>query len=912
MNLQLESRNYYGATQEEHLPCMCPRDGYVIVRNSELLCGTLCKVTLGSSKKGLFFALIHDFSSRCAAECMSRMTRAVTRWLSEWGFTIGLDDVTASATLLQEKKNLVDAQFRQCDAQVWKFKNGQLAVAAGCTAEETVETGVTGVLNGVRDKLGTMCTELLPSDNKPLQMAVCGSKGSPLNICQMVVCVGQQVVNGARVREGFIERTLPHFERNSWTPAARGFVASSFRSGLNATEFFFHTMSGREGLVDTAVKTAETGYMQRRLMKALEDMSLNYDMSVRASSKHVVQFCYGDDGLDPAYMEANGRPIGFERLRHRVCAGGVLPKGVDAAKVAAMGDDVLDAAAIRAQGHRFADTMEATLKTRDHCEANVNLFEDEMRGFVDQLAAKTGDMEIAMKKGGKRGDRKDAASMKTLRQREMSSVTGAQLAAILDGAVETYQRVSAVPGDAVGAVAAQSIGEPGTQMTLKTFHFAGVASMNVTLGVPRIKEIINATKSISTPMVEASLEDPYDWEKCTSVQSRLERTTLGQVALYIREVFESDGAFVEVKLNLEAIKQLQLEEEITVRAVVQKILTTRGIKLKPESLETRRPAIVRVRLASYAAAAANARIAASRKRSRQDDSDDEVMYSSQFKQRQLAKLKQFDEEMSNGITAEDDIYFEVQRLKAILPEVLVCGVSSITRAVLVSTTTSEGGGEEGQDRPTHRLVIEGEDCLRDVLGEMGVNAAKTSTNHIIEMAHVLGVEAARKSIVIEITKTYGSYGIEVDPRHLMLLVREARKRERERWQLDASLTFLPLLPSLLPSLPPPVQADVMCYKGEVLGIQRHGIAKMKQSVLMLASFEKTADLLFDAAVHGYTDEIKGVSECIIMGIPSPIGTGTFNVLHNDVAAKERIGGSATKGHERELALLSPPPLILQG
>ena len=87
---------------------------------------------------------------------------------------------------------------------------------------------------------------------------------------------------------------------------------------------------------------------------------------------------------------------------------------------------------------------------------------------------------------------------------------------------------------------------------------------------------------------------------------------------------------------------------------------------------------------------------------------------------------------------------------------------------------------------------------------------------------------------------------------------------------------------------------------------------MKQSVLMLASFEKTADLLFDAAVHGYTDEIKGVSECIIMGIPSPIGTGTFNVLHNDVAAKERIGGSATKGHERELALLSPPPLILQG
>ena len=334
VNLQLESRQYRGATQEEHLPCMCPQDGYVVIRNGELLCGSLCKVTLGSSKKGLFFALIHDFSSRCAAECMSRMTRSVTRWLSEWGFTIGIDDVTASPALLEQKTALIDAQFRQCDAQVWKFKNNQMTVAAGCTAEQTVETGVTSVLNEVRDKLGSMCMDVLPSDNKPLQMATCGAKGSPLNICQMVVCVGQQVVNGARCREGFIERTLPHFERNSWIPAARGFVSSSFRSGLSATEFFFHTMSGREGLVDTAVKTAETGYMQRRLMKALEDMSLNYDMSVRASSKHVVQFCYGDDGLDPAQMEKDGRPISFERLRHRVCAGGAVPTGLPPAAAA--------------------------------------------------------------------------------------------------------------------------------------------------------------------------------------------------------------------------------------------------------------------------------------------------------------------------------------------------------------------------------------------------------------------------------------------------------------------------------------------------------------------------------------------------------------------------------------------------
>ena len=102
-------------------------------------------------------------------------------------------------------------------------------------------------------------------------MSECGSKGSTSNICQMVAAVGQQQVNGARAADGFLSRSLPHFEKNDLRPEAKGFVANSFYSGLNATEFFFHTMAGREGLVDTAVKTAETGYMSRRLMKALHE-----------------------------------------------------------------------------------------------------------------------------------------------------------------------------------------------------------------------------------------------------------------------------------------------------------------------------------------------------------------------------------------------------------------------------------------------------------------------------------------------------------------------------------------------------------------------------------------------------------------------------------------------------------------
>lgn len=146
-------------------------------------------------------------------------------------------------------------------------------------------------------------------------MSLCGAKGSPINIAQMMACVGQQTVNGTRCPNGYTNRSLPHFPDGDRTPEGKGFVGNSFYSGLTPTEFFFHTMAGREGLVDTAVKTADTGYMSRRLMKALEDMYSEYDMTVRDASSDVVQFKYGDDGLDPLCMEGkDGEAIDFKSM----------------------------------------------------------------------------------------------------------------------------------------------------------------------------------------------------------------------------------------------------------------------------------------------------------------------------------------------------------------------------------------------------------------------------------------------------------------------------------------------------------------------------------------------------------------------------------------------------------------------
>ncbi|XP_058109982.1 DNA-directed RNA polymerase III subunit 1 isoform X4 [Magnolia sinica] len=313
LNLTLTEKNYDKGKDKK---TMCPNDGYVYFRNSELLCGQLGKATLGNGNKdGLFSVLLRDYGAHAAASCMNRLAKLSARWIGNHGFSIGIDDVQPGEHLNRNKKVEIDKGYKECDDLINRFNTGGLKLLPGCNAAQTLESNITGKLNNIREAAAKVCMASLHWRNSPLIMSQCGSKGSPINISQMVACVGQQSVGGRRAPNGFIDRSLPHFPINSKTPAAKGFVANSFYTGLTATEFFFHTMGGREGLVDTAVKTAETGYMSRRLMKSLEDLSTYYDETVRNSSGGIVQLLYGDDGMDPAAMEGKeGMPLNLDRL----------------------------------------------------------------------------------------------------------------------------------------------------------------------------------------------------------------------------------------------------------------------------------------------------------------------------------------------------------------------------------------------------------------------------------------------------------------------------------------------------------------------------------------------------------------------------------------------------------------------
>eukprot|EP00300_Choanocystis_sp_HF-7_P018645 c20097_g2_i2.p1 GENE.c20097_g2_i2~~c20097_g2_i2.p1 ORF type:complete len:1413 (-),score=323.94 c20097_g2_i2:41-4279(-) len=764
ISLREEAKNYSGKGL-----AMCEKDGYVVIRNSELLCGSLDKKLLGSgNRNSVFSVLMREISPRYATQCMGRLAKFTARFLLHKGFSIGIDDVTPGETLLAQKAELLERGERECEEFIQSFQKGALECQPGCSPEQTLEASVTATLNQIRGEAGKVCVKELHWRNAALNMALAGSKGSPLNISQMVACVGQQAVGGQRIPNGFVERSLPHFFKSDRSPAAKGFVANSFFSGLTPTEFFFHTMGGREGLVDTAVKTAETGYMQRRLMKTLEDLSVSYDGSVRNCERGVVQFNYGDDGQDPSSMEGTLDPSNSKSLscsavdfnRTLMYAKAVHPSTIPT---------ILTAAQLR-------QAVDEIVKSNPHARTAGSYFVSMVMKYMNGLIQVRENQEIETQGLIEQGADKQKAEASLAMSPD--NLTLAQIKELLDTCFLKFSRASIEPGTAVGALAGQSIGEPGTQMTLKTFHFAGVASMNVTLGVPRIKEIINAAKIISTPIITAYLDVEDTESVARIVKGRIEKTKLGEVSKYLRELFENDQSHITIKLDLDAIDKLQLD--ISVEGVKKAILRSK-IKIKPENIFT--------------------------------NGVDKIMVRPHDRSR-------------------EKMIYEVHALKTALPEVIVAGIPTVERAVIHHQTKNQSKLE---------LLVEGTGLL-NVMGTLGVNGRKTSSTHIIEVEKTLGIEAARVMIIEQIEYTMGMYGIEIDRRHVMLL------------------------------------ADVMTYKGAILGITRFGLSKMKESVLMLASFEKTTDHLFDAAAHARKDHVVGISECIIMGIPIPIGTGCFKLV----------------------------------
>lgn len=484
-------------------------DDGMMIENGEILWGVVEKKTVGAAQGGLIHVVFREKGPEVCRDLFSGLQMIVNYWLFHNGFSIGIGDTIADLQTMQGVSERILAAKKEVALLIDKANNDMLKAEPGMTIRESFESQVNMHLNQARDKAGKMAQESLKDTNNVKQMVVAGSKGSFINIAQMSVAVGQQSVEGKRIPFGFRHRSLPHFTKDDFGPESRGFVENSYLRGLTPSEFFFHAMAGREGLIDTAIKTAETGYIQRRLVKALEDVMVCYDGTVRNSLGDILQFIYGEDGIDGAFIERQSvatyhlSNAAFER-KYRVDVTdpqfdlhpGILQAGLEDHSLelqnkldAEYEQLVKDRELLRGFTFKNSDPggdryMPVNLRRviqnaqqifhidrREASDLRPAEIYDRLQNLMQQLIIVRGDDPLSVEA------QLNATLMFRMHLRATFAVRPVleeyhltlQAFEWVMGEVKTRFNQSLVqPGEMCGTLAAQSIGEPATQMTLST------------------------------------------------------------------------------------------------------------------------------------------------------------------------------------------------------------------------------------------------------------------------------------------------------------------------------------------------------------------------------------------------------------------------------------------------------------
>jgi DNA-directed RNA polymerase subunit A' len=436
----------------------------VVIKNGELISGVIDKASIGAEEPdSVLHRIAKDYGNDVAQQFLNSILVMLKTFITHRGFTYGYSDLWLSEDTHKEITEVIKKAYDKIGELIQQYKEGTLPLTRGLSPEEALELYLVNELSRARDRAGRIADRSFPNNNAGVIMASTGARGSTLNIGQMTAVLGQQSIRGKRIHKGYHNRSLPHFKINDTNPDAKGFVKSNYRDGLTPLEFFFHAMGGREGLVDTAVRTQQSGYMQRRLINALEHLKLEYDSTVRDTHGNIIQYLYGEDGIDPAKSD-HGEAVNISRI-------------IESESVVDVG------------------TRANEEEIRHILNQNISNFNLKLKSNIENI--------LLQNNLSKQGIEK-----------------------VIKKIIDLTERAMVEPGEAVGVVTAQSIGEPGTQMTLRTFHYAGVKERNVTLGLPRLIELVDARKKPITPTMDIYLDEEHrvSREKALSVAKEIIHT----------------------------------------------------------------------------------------------------------------------------------------------------------------------------------------------------------------------------------------------------------------------------------------------------------------------------------------------------------------------------------------------------
>ena len=859
----------------------------VEISNGKYLRGQIEKSVLGGGSKGLIHSIFNDFGSDAATKFIDDLQAIITGYMKLSAYSVGINDLIADNETNNKINTAITQKKMDVRGLIDELHIGTFENKTGKTNEEEFETKVNIYLNKAAEEAGKIGRKSLDKDNRFVIMVNAGSKGSILNIAQMVSCLGQQNVDGKRIPYGYEDRTLPCYPKYDDSPEARGFVESSFIQGLTPEELYFHAMGGRTGLIDTAVKTSTTGYIQRRLIKGNEDLKVAYDMTVRNNKNKIIQFKYGGDNIETTKIESQILDLAQMTIEE-VYAHFQVP--LDDTTSEMFTTNYTKAAIKRLK--RQKDALNVKLETMIN-EMIVN-----RKYLVENVFKFTNKNNVHLPVNFKR-IMQNLQHQLNIQKTSMVDITPLEIYKILDFSLEKlkklprlaptklfeivyyyyltpknllmfhrfnrkaiilltekieniYKKSIVNPGEMVGIIAAQSIGEPTTQMTLNTFHFAGVASKsNVTRGVPRIEEILSISDNPKQPSTTIFLPhlNETNHEKALELRHDLEFTSMRDITKNVNIYFEPDP----MKTVIEEDQQL-LAEYIEFQKLLRECS---NVELeKDDKSDSMSKFIIRFVFDREAMLDKNISMDDVHFAIKNSFKKDVIcIYSDLNSDKLIFRIRLVDsltKSNKQSLDQSDEIYMLKNIQDNLLDKLKLRGIKNIPK-IIIRKMTNSLRFVDGSYKLEDSWVLDtvGTNLL-GILGTEGIDATRTYSNHIHETNRVLGIEAARQTIYNEILESFEFNGTYINAHHLELL------------------------------------CDRMTCNQVMTSIFRHGINNDNIGPIAKASFEETPEMFLRAARHAELDPVTGVSANIMCGQQGNFGTSAFQVML-DINKMNKLG-----------------------
>ena len=857
--------------------------GGVTVENGKYVSGKIKSNTLNDSN-GFIGILYDQFGSDITRDFIDNMQKVVLSWLYKKGFTVGIGDCIMPNKILSEIKDKTTKLMLEVKHLITEQENHP-----GLLDESIFENNMATMLSAHAGNMGKIAMDNINHDNNFYVMVNSGAKGKVESIGHIACIVGQINMNNKRIAKKVNNRTLPHYAQHDDTPHARGFVTSSYMKGLRPAEFFFLTMAGRDGLIDTAIKTADTGYVQRKFIKGMEDVMIYYDGLVRSANNQIIQYFYGGSNLD----QVKQKPVKITLINmnnEKVRENFVFTKDElksmykksELLKIEPMNEkyykklieyrDELRQIVMRSTGNYITlrekfmlpINLQRIINSKVSSSDSKNLVEyDDVMKTIDEIIKSESTKMFCMKES----ERKQETNYK--QDLEMTNkfmfiisiheylspkrcilkykLTKKALDEIKDEIIHNFNKAIVDPGEMVGVLGAQSMGEKSTQLNLNTKHSAGAVKKG-TSGVARMNEILRCTKNIKTPMLTIYLDDKYKHSKESAykIASYISYLTLQDIVTkgdigydpdikngYLKQDnidINTAMQIYDTKLDLKKLpwmfrfsinRDMLYAKKLKLSEIKVNFVKFWKSKLISSKVNNKTDKDIYTRVVSCAILSSN-------------ENDPEPVIHIRF------ELNNYD---VNKIIELQDYILSSFNLK---------GLDGITNIDVLSQSQVEiekDGSIEMKEQ--YMLITEGIN-MSGIRGIMGIDHTKTITNDMYSIYANFGIEAVRNKLINEITEL-----IEVNYHHIALLI------------------------------------DVMTHSGSLISIDRHGINRQDTDPLSRASFEKTMEQFINAAAFNETDKLKSVSSRIIIGRMINGGTGYCQLMmDNDILENTELNVSS--------------------